>query len=71
MLVKKFGKKYIVCRRARGSGNSTGKREKKVYRNWFLIKTTNNSTGMVSLNKILLPKELVGKRVRFIVEEVI
>lgn len=40
------------------------------YRNWWLIKATERGMGYLTIRGIYFPKEWVGKRVRFKIEEV-
>ena len=59
---------YYVCRTPLGSSNTCGRRERKVYRNWYLIKH-NKKAGVLGITGIIiLPKKFIGKRVRLRVE---
>lgn len=60
MKVERMDDRYYITR----------KTSKKVFRNWFLVKIKpNNSQGIVTLSQTLfLPKELIGKKVRFKLE---
>ena len=37
-------------------------------RNWFLVKISQNNTGVVHLGPIYMPRGLIGKRVMFKIE---
>ena len=75
MFLRKAGENWYVCRNPQGSSNKCGRREQKVYRNWFLIKWAGKKSkkqgrmsGILDIGKITLPKEFVGKRIRLKVE---
>lgn len=64
-------KNLYVSRISKGSSAGTGKREKKCYRNWFLIKAQTSLTGytgMLAIRSITFPKRFVGKKIRLKVE---
>lgn len=50
------------------SGSATTSRA--VQRNWWLVKQASKNRGVVVLGVIMLPPELIGKRVRFKLEVV-
>ncbi len=39
-----------------------------IWRNWWLIKYQHVNSGKVSLGQVYLPKEYIGKKVRFKIE---
>ena len=70
---RKMGENYYVCHRPLLARNrvKSGRYMDKDFKNWWLIKFTNNSgCGYLSLGKVVVPKELVGKRVRIKIEEI-
>lgn len=57
----------------RTGGASCGKRCKEIYRNWFFIKETNTKQTetqkiILALGNVYLPKNLLGKKIRFKIE---
>lgn len=63
-----FVRNSYVCRTPGGSmTRGTGRRGRKIYRNWFLIKSTKYGTGVLGMN-IIFPPEYVGKKIRLKVE---
>lgn len=59
-----------ICRRTHSSAKGGLKSST---RNWWLIKYQNNSGnhGVINLGTVSIPKQFVGKRIRFKIEEVI
>ena len=57
-----------ISRRTCGS-NHQGKHGKKIYRDWFFVKYNPlGNAGGLHLGTLWLPKELIGKKVRFKME---
>lgn len=51
------------------SGYIHRRKAKNVFRNWWLVKTRGSTqTEQITLGKVSLPKEYMGKKVRFKVE---
>ena len=60
---------YYISRIPHGASNKCGKREKKIFRNWFFIKWNEQGTrGHLSIPFVTFPKEFVGKKIRLKVE---
>ena len=59
---------WYVTRRT--SSNTSSKKNKRTYRNWFLIKSSGNSgcSGHLTIRFIYFPKFFVGKKIRLKVE---
>jgi len=58
-----------VERKSMGSGKPSGGNSRAVWRNWWLVKyhgTCKEERGQIG--KLQLPKEYIGKRVRFKIE---
>jgi len=69
MLIQKGGDgEYYICRRSPGSSRQGGKKEEKVFRNWWLVKARSGVSGYVPIGTIVFPKEFLGKKVRFKIE---
>jgi len=74
-IVKELDKKYIVCHRPRYSQKCRVKEGKdlgKDFRDWWWVKYSPRgySTGSLYIGQISFPKELIGKRVKIIIEEI-
>ncbi|MBU0959697.1 MAG: hypothetical protein KKB31_07160 [Nanoarchaeota archaeon] len=70
MFIRKAGDgNWYVCKTIYGrKTRGVGRRVKKLYRNWFLIKFKGNNWGQLNTKNITIPEELVGKRIRLKVE---
>lgn len=69
-LKKQANGKYCLERKSPGSGEN---RTKSLWRDWWLVgyyhKKSNN--GLITLGRnVCIPTELVGKRIRLVVEEI-
>lgn len=63
MIVKKAASgEWTVHRQVAPSG------ARKIYRDWFLVKSTGGKGGKLSLNQLMFPRELYGKKVRLKIE---
>ena len=62
MRINRFG--YIERKTVRKVGGSKKTDMHTNYRDWYLVKSS-GSAGWVSLTTVYLPKNLIGKRVRF------
>ena len=80
MILKKL-KDGRYCVVAKGLSNTTKKKYKKAkkirkgdehctFRDWFLVRhSSGRDTGYLQVKSISFPKELIGKRIRLIIEE--
>lgn len=74
----KVTKDGYLARKTAGFGSPRQGRErrprevKRNFRDWWIVKHGSNNAGIIALgdNKISLPPELIGKKVRFKLEEV-
>ena len=71
--VRKFANgNYYLCRTT--STNNRGKwADSKTLRNWWFVKyrsDSKNGCQQINVGSISLPKELVGKKIRFKIEQV-
>ena len=64
---------YYLARTPRGSSpKDRGRRGKKVYRDWWLIKHWKNGdrtrASCINFGKVIIPNGFIGKKIRFKVE---
>ncbi len=60
--------KGYLERRSPGSGKLT--RQNNTWRDWWLVKYSDNNQGKIELHNITISAKYVGKRVRFKIEVV-
>ena len=56
-----------VTRLIPGAGRR-GESRKHVFRNWYFVKWSDSFRGQIRFGNVTIPKEFVGKRVRFKIE---
>jgi len=63
MIIKQMSDgRWYLCRRS-----TKGKKNVNQYREWFFVKDQ-KGLGRITLGAVLLPKEFIGKKIRFVVE---
>lgn len=74
MFVRKSGNgEYYLSRVPLGISSRIGKREIRVYRNWWLVRNSSTKIGKcgivyISGKPLVLPMEFIGKKIRLKIE---